>query len=156
MWEAGATNWEIFEAQMTDLVETIGVGCLGDVAIFGKAGAAAAVSRTGGIKNVLKGTKGVNWVKNEINSMGGRVIGEETTLISANGWWTRPDLYVELPNGTRGFIEVKNGLRARLRLNQRMAYPSIRSRGAIAIGPNASAAGLSGWIPPTPVWVINI
>lgn len=67
---------------------------------------------------------------------GGRVLGREIT-IEAGGVRTRPDLFVELPNGQQVFLEVKTGGSAGLTRNQATAFPRIWSQGGVARGANA-------------------
>lgn len=83
------------------------------------------------------------------------MLGREIT-IEAGGVRTRPDLFVELPNGQLAFLEIKTGPSAGLTANQTVAFPIIWTRGGIPIGPNAAAAGLTPGvpIPPTPVWTV--
>ena len=87
---------------------------------------------------------------------GGRVLGREVA-IKSGGVRTRPDLYVELPNGQRAFIEVKTGPGAGLTPNQATAFPKIRDLGGVPEGANSEAAGLAPGVPigPTPVWVVH-
>lgn len=74
------------------------------------------------------------------------MLSREVTL-SVNGVRTRPDAFVEFPNGTRGFIEVKTGPWARLTANQIKGFPGIRTGGAIPRGANALKADLESGVP---------
>jgi hypothetical protein len=109
----------------------------------------------GGVGPVRRGQAGVDAVAADIEAAGGRVLGREIT-VEAGGVRTRPDLYVELPCGTRCFVEVKNGPSAGLTPNQRVAFPVIQSAGGVPVGANAAAAGLTPGVPigPAPVWVV--
>lgn len=77
--------------------------------------------------------------------------------VVADGVRTRPDLLVELPCGSRCFVEVKIGPGAALTSNQSSAFLVIRSTGTVTVGGNAAAAGLTPGVPigPTPVWVVR-
>ena len=77
--------------------------------------------------------------------------------VEAGGVRTRPDLFAELRNGQRVFIEVKTGAGAALTSNQSAAVPRLRTQGGVAFGENAAAAGLEPGMAfgPTPVWVVR-
>jgi RHS repeat-associated protein len=118
---------------------------------------AKAVARRGGIWPVNQGKAGVNYVAKYLEDQGGKVLRREVTL-EAGGVRTRPDLFVELPNGRQVFIEVKTGLEAGWTPNQSTAFPLIWQGGAIPRGWNAWRAGLSPGVPlgPTPVWTVHV
>jgi hypothetical protein len=98
--------------------------------------------KKGGIGPVNKGQQGVERAIREIEAEGGRVIGREIT-VQANGTTTRPDLLFETAEGELQFGEVKNGPSAGLTPNQNQGFPGIRAGGAIPVGANAAAAGLT-------------
>ncbi len=110
-----------------------------------------------GAARVLQGQAGVDRAIADLEAAGGRVLGREITL-DVNGVRTRPDLFVRLPNGQQTFLEVKTGPQAALTRNQGLAYPGIRSGGAVPAGQNAAEAGLTPGQPlgPIPVWVVRI
>jgi RHS repeat-associated protein len=117
---------------------------------------AASTAATGGIAPVAQGAAGVERTIGEIEAAGGRILGREVT-VSAGGRRTRPDLFAELPNGSRAFVEVKTGRSARLSANQLAAFPKLISEGGIPYGTNAAAAGLEPGTPfgPLPVYVVR-
>ncbi|HEY4026121.1 MAG TPA: RHS repeat-associated core domain-containing protein, partial [Candidatus Dormibacteraeota bacterium] len=117
--------------------------------------AAAAAASRGGIGPVLQGQAGVDQAVADIEAAGGRVLGREITM-DVNGVRTRPDLFVELPNGQQAFVEVKTGGGV-LTPNQATGFPGIQAGGAVPAGQNAANAGLTVGQPmgPTPVWVVH-
>lgn len=119
-------------------------------------GVAAGTAVRGGAGPVRQGAAGVQRTIDDLEAAGGRVLGREVT-VEAGGVRTRPDLFVELPCGTRCFLEVKTGPGAGLTPNQTVGFPAIRSGGAVPRGGNAAAAGLTPGVPmgPTPVWVVH-
>lgn len=117
-------------------------------------GMPAASRAVGGAGPVLKGQAGVNATVAEIEAAGGRVLGREIT-IEANGVRTRPDLYVEFPNGQRGFVEVKTGPHARPTANQRAAFPAVNQTGYTGVGGNATQVGIAGPQGPAPVYIVH-
>ena len=119
-------------------------------------GGGGAAATRGGAGPVAQGAAGVERTVDDLEAAGGRVLGRETT-IEAGGVRTKPDLYAELPCGTRCFLEVKTGPSAGLTPNQTVGYPAIRAGGGIPRGGNAAAAGLTPGVPmpPTPVWVVH-
>jgi RHS repeat-associated protein len=100
-----------------------------------------------------QGKAGVNRFEEDLEAAGGSVLGREVT-VDAGGVTTRPDLYVQLPNGQRAFVEVKTGPTARLTDNQSTAFPHIRETGGIPRGRRAEEAGLTPGerMVQTPVW----
>lgn len=124
-------------------------------ASFPRTDVAANAGARGGAGPVSQGAAGVERTVADLKAAGGRVLGREVT-VEAGGVRTRPDLFVELPCGTKCFIEVKTGPSAGLTPNQATGFPAIRSSGAIPRGRNAAAAGLTPGVPmgPTPVWTV--
>ncbi|NLE21221.1 MAG: hypothetical protein GX624_00335 [Actinobacteria bacterium] len=108
----------------------------------------------GGIGPVLKGEAGVKATIREIEAAGGQVLAEQPTIY-AGGIRTRPDLYVQLPNGKHAFIEVKTGPFARLSKNQAAAFPILMAQGGRGAGLRAAEGGIEGAIPAIPVWVVH-
>ena len=78
-------------------------------------------------------------------------------MVTPSGLRTRLDLYVELPNGQRAFLEVKTGTSATMNSNQAAAFPEIIGQGGTPVGGNAAAAGLTPGtaLGPTQVWVVH-
>jgi RHS repeat-associated protein len=115
-----------------------------------------AVTARGGAGPVLRGQAGVARAVGDIEAEGGTVLGRDPT-VDAGGVRVRPDLYVENSDGSREFVEVKNGPYARVTQNQRTGYEAIEQGGAIPRGRRAEAAGLPPGqpIPPTRVRVIH-
>src|SRR5262249_58702944 len=111
--------------------------------------AAAAAAVRGGAGPVSQGAAGVQRTVADLEAAGGKVLGREISL-DVNGVRTRPDLFVELPNGQRVFLEVKTGPSAGLTPNQTTGFPGVWSGGAVPAGPNAAAAGLTPGVPPGP------
>lgn len=105
----------------------------------------------------MRGQAGVRKVAQAIEASGGKVLGREIT-VKAGGVRSRPDLFVELADGRRGFVEVKNGPSARLTKNQRVAYPAISSQGFTPVGKNAADAGFDVGTNhgPMPVWLAQL
>ena len=145
-------------------VATLGMGVLpeaSDLLAGGDRAAAegdAAAAARGGAGPVLQGQSGVQQAIADLQASGGTVLGREITL-DVNGVRARPDLFVELPNGVRAFLEIKTGPYARLTPNQAAAYPQIWQGGAVPTGANAMGVpGLAVGQPlgPTPVWVIYL
>lgn len=66
--------------------------------------------------------------------------------------------FVEHADGTRSFVEVKNGPAARLTTNQTKAYPAIQSEGFVPRGLNAKNAGFAPGVAqgPMPVRVVYL
>jgi RHS repeat-associated protein len=118
--------------------------------------AGAPEDSSGRIRPEAQGLAGVQQTATEIEAAGGHVIGQEVG-IKAGGYRMRVDLYVELPNGQRAFIEVKTGPSARLEWGQNVALQAIRSQGGVPYGPNAARAGLTPGqaIGPTQAWVVR-
>ena len=156
-----------------DAVEDLGLGPLnyliGGLAARGIGGFAAgglrggvaddlaeSIAARGGLAPVQQGAAGVERAVVDLETAGGRVLGREVT-IEAGGVRTRPDLFVELPNGQQAFLEIKTGASARLTPNQSIAFPQVWTQGAIPRGANAAAAGLTpgAAIGPTPVWTVH-
>jgi hypothetical protein len=112
---------------------------------------------TGGSK-AAQGEAGVDQTVADLEAAGGRVLGKEISLKAPQaGWKARADLYVELPNGQRTFLEVKTGPGAELSENQIQVYAETRSIGTIPYGANAAKAeGITPGVStgPTPVWVV--
>jgi len=102
---------------------------------------AAGGATRGGAGPVAQGRAGVDAYVADLESSGGRVLGREITL-DVNGVRTRVDLYVQYPDGTTGFVEVKTGSTAGLTPNQEAAYPGVRAGGAVPAGARADQAGL--------------
>jgi RHS repeat-associated protein len=104
---------------------------------------------------VRQGAAGVAQAEADLEAAGGKVLGREIT-IDAGSVRTRADLYVQFPNGTTGFLEVKTGPSAGLTTNQSIAYPVISSQGGVPQGANAAAAQLTPGVPiaATPVWTV--
>jgi hypothetical protein len=103
-----------------------------------------------------QGAAGVQQTISDLVAAGGRVLGQEITLRAA-GWRARVDLYAELPNGQRVFIEVKTGPGAELSPNQEAVYAETRSTGAVPVGQKAAEAeGLTPGVStgPTPVYIV--
>lgn len=109
----------------------------------------------GGAAPVQKGQDGVEDVVRDLVASGGKVLGREVTM-KIGKVRTRPDVYVELPCGTKCFIEVKNGPRARHTSNQSTGCPILRARGGTPVGKNAREAGLTPGQPidAIPVWTV--
>jgi hypothetical protein len=116
-----------------------------------------AAAERGGVGPVLQGQAGVARTADDLVASGGRVFGEEVTVVTSSGARTRLDLYVELPNGQRAFLEVKTGASATVNPNQAAAFPQIISQGGTPVGANAAAAGLTPGtaLGPTQVWVVH-
>lgn len=112
---------------------------------------------SGGIGPVLQGQAGVLRTADDLVAAGGRVFGEEVTIVTASGSRTRLDLFVELPNGQRAFLEVKTGVGAVPNPNQLSAFPEIITGGGTPVGANATRAGLDAGVEigPTQVWVVH-
>ncbi|MFB9312904.1 RHS repeat protein [Nocardioides plantarum] len=141
------------EAELTEL-ETLKLDVTAEESLL--ADNQAALKALGGVGPVNQGEAGVLKTIADLEAAGGRVIQREVTL-DVNGVRTRPDLYVEFPNGEKGFIEVKTGEGARLTSNQTTAYPGIRTGGAIPRGKNAEEAGLEVGrpLPAMRVWIVR-
>jgi hypothetical protein len=92
----------------------------------------------------------------EIKQAGGSILGQEVTL-DVSGVRTRLDLYVQLPNGQKAFIEVKTGPSAGLNAGQQKAFPGIIAGGAVPQSVRAQQAGLTPGVAlgPTQVYVVN-
>jgi hypothetical protein len=116
--------------------------------------AGAVGGRVGGIEAVVKGQSGVARAIADIQSAGGRILGEEVT-IETSAARTRPDLFVEAANGNRFFLEVKNGPFASLTRNQRAAYPLIRTEGGVSRAIGNRFLPYGDVVPPTPVYIIK-
>ncbi len=116
-----------------------------------------AAAERGGIGPVLQGQAGVARTADDLVAAGGRVFGEEVTVVTSSGARTRLDLYVELPNGQRAFLEVKTGPTAAMNSNQAAAFPQIINQGGTPVGANAVAAGIAPGtvLGPTRVWVVH-
>jgi hypothetical protein len=140
---AGAANLRLVEPSLAAEVD----------AAIGTGGRGAARS---GLGPVRQGVAGVERAIVDLEASDGRVLGREITL-EAGGVRTRPDLFVQLPNGQQVFLEIKTGASARWTPNQAAAFPQIWTQGAIPRGANAAAAGLTPGVPigPTPVWTVH-
>jgi len=132
----------------------IGAGLLSKA--FGLFGRATSQAARGGIGPVLKGQAGVSRAIADIEANGGTVLGREIT-VEAGGVRTRADLLIRDAQGNMRFVEVKNGPNANLTPNQTTGYPAIRTGGAVPVGGNAAAAGLSvgSPLPPIPVDIMR-
>lgn len=139
-----STDTLVFIAPIVLAILTEGLGASGIVP-----------ATAGGAGPVLQGQAGVRAAIADIEGAGGQILGSDIT-IEAGGVRTRPDLFVELPNGQQAFIEVKTGSSAGFTPNQSIAYPDIWANGGIPQGANAAAAGLTPGVPigPTPVWTV--
>ena len=102
------------------------------------------------------GKAGVERTANEIEQANGRVLGSEITIRAA-GWRAKVDLYVQLPNGQKAFIEVKTGEGAGLSEPQKAVYPELVANGGVPAGSKAAQAGLTPGVPigPTQVWIVH-
>jgi hypothetical protein len=121
----------------------------------------AAVGRFGGAPKggpgpVLRGAAGVEQAIVDLKASGVNILGREITL-EVGGFRIRPDLFVELPNGQKAFLEIKTGPFAKLTANQLRGIDQVWKGGAIPRGLNALRAKLPVGkpLPATPVWTIH-
>lgn len=115
------------------------------------------VPAPGGAGPVLKGQAGVRQAIADLEAAGDQVLRSEITVVTPSGRRPRLDLYVQLPNGQRAFLEVKNGPKAEPNANQRQAFPEIIEAGGTPVGGNAAGVpGLDQPLGPTPVYVVRL
>jgi RHS repeat-associated protein len=155
---AGSAYYQFKAGCTNQAFNTLGMiigGALVGMTFAGTAGLRPPAGGRGGAGPVLQGQAGVQKAITTIQAAGGRIRGQQVSVIAANGVRTIIDLVVMF-GGRLVFIEVKNGLGAVLRPGQALALPSVATSGGTGVGANAAAAGLLGPIPPTPVGVINV
>ena len=102
---------------------------------------------------MLKGQVGVARAIEDIESVGGRAFKEITVETSVGR--TRPDLYVIPRKGSPFFLEVKNGLFAWLRRNQRTNFAVIREEGGTIRASHIEGLPYGTRIGATPVYTVR-
>jgi hypothetical protein len=169
----GLVDWnDLSHGNYGRALGTIGIGLIGTKGVGEVAGRAGALARDGatvaedgsdaasaargGAGPVRQGQAGVDRTIKDLEAAGGRVRGAEIT-VESGGVRVRIDLYAQLPNGQRAFIEVKTGATAGLNARQVIGYPSVIKSGGVAFGQRAAEAGFVPGrpFPPTQVWVVH-
>ncbi|HEY1590257.1 MAG TPA: hypothetical protein VGF81_00580 [Solirubrobacteraceae bacterium] len=169
----GIVDWhDLSNGNYGRALGTIGIGLIGtkgvgevagrvgalarDGATVAEDGGDAASAARGGAGPVRQGQAGVDRTIKDLEAAGGSVRGAEVT-VESGGVRVRIDLYAQLPNGQRAFIEVKTGATAGLNARQAIGYPSVIKSGGVAYGQRAAEAGFVPGrpFPPTQVWVVH-
>ncbi|MEO6063438.1 MAG: polymorphic toxin-type HINT domain-containing protein [Thermoflexales bacterium] len=99
------------------------------------------VHNAGGCPIVNKGKAGVARARQEIESDGGTWLADEITFKTPSGRTTRFDGAYLDSKGKTWLLEVKNGLTAKLTVNQQASHPEVAQGRSTPVGARAELAG---------------